>query len=156
MGAKVWILVALLAVGAAAVGARASLGGDDDASVPQGVSSLVGSGAAAESEGEGGDLEVVLPYVTEASLFAVLGFALGYLSRKVIKIGLIVLGVAFLLLQTLSWLEVVAIDWTRATELVNAFVLNWNTEQPVAEILKDRIPSAGGLALGYALGFRRG
>ena len=159
MAAKGWILIVLLAVGGGAVAARAALSDDGPELAPGMASSLTGAAQSVESSAGSDpthDFEVVLPYVTEASLFAIVGFALGYLSRKVVKVGLILLGLTFVLLQTLSYLEVVSIDWTRATELINTFVLNWNTEQPVSEILKDRIPSAGGLVAGYALGFRRG
>ncbi|MFH0947276.1 MAG: FUN14 domain-containing protein [Planctomycetota bacterium] len=98
----------------------------------------------------------VMPYVTEGSFFALIGFALGYLSRKVVKLGLILLAVLFLAVQGLSYAEVVSVDWDRALQLVNDLVLNLKENQTVTEVLKDRLPSAGGLVAGYALGFRKG
>lgn len=98
----------------------------------------------------------VMPYVTEGSFFALIGFALGYLSRKVVKIGLILLALMFLAVQGLSYAEVVSVDWDRALGLVNDLVLNLKENQTVTDVLKDRLPSAGGLVGGYALGFRKG
>ncbi len=97
-----------------------------------------------------------LPVVSEASFFGLIGFALGYASRKVVKIGLVLLAVAFAGLQGLVYLGVVQIDWGRALEVVNNFVLNIHEGQSTMEILQARIPSAGALALGYVLGFRKG
>jgi len=98
----------------------------------------------------------VMPYVTEGSFFALIGFALGYLSRKVVKVGLILLALLFVAVQGLSYAGVVAVDWDRALQLVNDLVLNLKENQTFTEVIKDRLPSAGGLVAGYALGFRKG
>ena len=97
-----------------------------------------------------------LPIVSEASFFGLIGFALGYTSRKLVKIGFVVIALAFVGLQALSFSGVVTIDWQRLIDIVNAFVLNINQNDSVGQILKDRIPSAGALVGGYFLGFRKG
>jgi uncharacterized membrane protein (Fun14 family) len=53
-------------------------------------------------------------------------------------------------------LEVVSVDWSRALDLFNDFVLNLKENQGLGEIIQDRIPTAGALLAGYWLGFRKG
>lgn len=97
-----------------------------------------------------------LPYVTEGSFFALLGFALGYASRKFVKVGLIFLAIFFVGVQVLVYLNVVDVDWSRGVELVNKFVLNIQEGESIQKVLTDKLPTAGGLAAGYFLGFRKG
>ena len=97
-----------------------------------------------------------LPVVSEASFFGLIGFALGYTSRKVIKLCLIFIAVFFIGIQGLSYAGVLNVDWSRAVRLVNDVVLNLKENRTFLEVLKDRIPSAGALTAGYLLGFKRG
>lgn len=108
------------------------------------------------SDGEDDGLAIALPYVTEASFFAIIGFALGYASKKVLKIGLIVLALLFVAVQVLSWQGILTIDWQRAVDVVNDLILDINENDTVGEVIKNRLPGAGGLVVGYALGFRKG
>ena len=109
-----------------------------------------------QPESEPTGLEKSIPYLTEGSFFALIGFALGYASRKVVKVGLILLALLFVGLQGLSYLEVIQIDWHRAIEVLNNLILNLNENATVTEVLKDRLPTVGALGAGYLLGFRRG
>jgi uncharacterized membrane protein (Fun14 family) len=159
-------LVLVLSVAARAFGS--SPGGQGDPSAPAGVegskvgpqgflpgqpgAGTPGTGEAAEPEG----LAKALPYLTEGSFFALIGFALGYASRKFVKIGLIFLAIFFVGLQVLAYGEVVEIDWGRGIELVNRLVLNIQEGEPIQKILLDKLPTAGGLVAGYLLGFRKG
>ena len=59
---------------------------------------------------EPSQIERAIPYLTEGSFFALIGFALGYASRKVVKVGLILLALVFAGLQGLSYLEVIHIE----------------------------------------------
>jgi uncharacterized membrane protein (Fun14 family) len=101
-------------------------------------------------------LQKALPVVSEASFFGFLGFALGYASRKVLKIGLIVVGFFFIFVQGMAYLGILEVDWQRALDLVNDAVLNIKGNQTVGEFVKNRIPAAGALVAGYFLGFRKG
>ena len=126
--------------------------------LPDGSPAPDGEGTA-EAEGEAAVPEGVasaLPVVTEASFFGLIGFALGYASRKAVKLGLLAIAGLFITLQTLVYLDVVAVDWSRAVSLVNDLVLNLQQDQTLAEIAKAKIPTAGALAGGYFVGFRRG
>lgn len=130
--------------------------------LPEGAMGFVEGGAprvdgeVLPGEEETGALEDLLPIFTEASFFAMIGFALGYASRKVVKIGMILLAVFFALLQVLTYAEVTTIDWGRLVEILNDWILNLKENQSITDVLTDRVPTAGSLIAGYVLGFRKG
>jgi len=101
-------------------------------------------------------LESMLPVLTEASFFAMIGFALGYASRKVVKVGMIVLAGFFVLLQLMTYAGVTTIDWGKLVEILNDWILNLKENQTITAVLTDRVPTAGSLIAGYFLGFRKG
>ncbi len=175
----VLIVLAVLLVGS--VGARVALGiGDGDSEgpvaeeaagggatgvrpdslVPQtgqspsgGVGGAAGTGAPAE---ERSTIEQALPYVTEGSLFALIGFAVGYASRKVFKLALILIALMFVAIQALSYGGYVAVDWGGAVEALNDLVLNLKENETLSQFLLDRIPTTGAFITGCLLGFKRG
>ena len=116
--------------------------------------SLVEGGTAPEEPPSGA--ERALPYVTEGSLFGLIGFALGYASRKFVKIGLIVLALFFVGLQALVWTGSVSVDWGGLAGKLNALVFNLKENESVLQFITRRIPSGASLLAGYALGFQRG
>lgn len=172
-----WALIAICLVLLLSVGARAAFsGGGSDAPADGGKASVAPSsvggqsllpdgtpgsttpgstGETAPAEPKGG-VEGTLPYITEGSFFALIGFALGYASRKFVKIGLIFIAIFFVGLQVLSYMDVVNIDWGRGIELVKKFVLNIQEGESIKKVLTDKLPTAGGLTAGYMLGFRKG
>ena len=119
------------------------------------ASSLVEGGAVAEPE-PSDKLFAALPYLTEGSFFALIGFALGYASKKVVKVGLIVLALVFVALQGLVWADVAQVDWGGAAEKLNTLIFNMREDTSLGQWLRARVPSLGGLLAGYVLGFRRG
>lgn len=121
----------------------------------QGSSSFP-SAQQAQTREDAGVFEKSLPYFTEASFFALVGFALGYATRRLMKVGLIVIAIFFVVLQGLGFSGVISVDWSRAVELINTFVLNLQENQTLTSVLTDRIPSVGSLVAGYFLGMRRG
>lgn len=122
------------------------------ANSPTGSLPLVSPDEPSEPEGAA----KALPYVTEGSFFGIIGFALGFATRKVVKLFLLLIGGLFVLVQGLSYLQVVTVDWSRAVDLTNDLVLNLKHNQSIGEVLKDRIPTAGALVAGFALGYRKG
>lgn len=174
MSGKAWIGIVLAVVFAGSVTARAVMGDEPEPAAaatgdtasgtsPGGSSFLPGIGGQppqppkeSEPEKEPGAVESAMPLVSEASFFGMIGFALGYFARKVVKLGLILLAIFFIGIQGLSYSGVISVDWARALELFNDFVLNLKENQTVGEVLKDRIPTAGALVAGYWLGFRKG
>lgn len=158
------VLALLVLVALGSVAARAWIGEPAQPEARQSslVTSLVGGGASTASGpstpdgGERPGAAKTLPYLTEGSFFALLGFALGYASRKAVKLLLILLALAFVGLQGLIFAGVAQVDWGLLVEKLNALVLNVREGTTVTDWLADRLPSAGGLVAGYLLGFRRG
>lgn len=147
-------LFALLFVGSLALRLRA----DPERAaqgVPAGATGLV-QGGAETTPPEATPLERSLPYVTESSLFGLLGFALGYASRKFVKLALIALALFFVGLQALSWMGAVTIDWGVLVSKLNAWIFDLQENESMTAFLTRRIPSGGGLVLGYWVGFARG
>lgn len=147
-------LFALLFVGSLVLRGRSSSPGGA-AGLPAGASGLTATDPEATPE-EAPPLERALPYVTESSLFGLIGCALGYASRKFLKLALIGLALFFVGLQTLVWLDAVTIDWSALVARVNAGLLELRDGEPLTSFLTRRVPAAGGLLLGYWVGFARG
>ena len=97
-----------------------------------------------------------LPYLTEGSFFALIGFALGYTSKKFIKLGLVLLAIAFVAIQGLSYTGVVSVDWQQALDWINGLILNVRENETLAKVVQHRIPAAGAFAGGWVLGLKSG
>lgn len=152
-------MVIIVLVTVAAMAARMALAAEAPAA-PASLPGVTTLSAAASTDAPPGPepspLETALPYVTEGGFFAIVGFALGYASRKLLKLALLLIAVLFVAIQGLSSLDVLTVDWDKAVALANELVLNVKQDQSWMEWVKDRLPTTGGLAAGYALGFRRG
>lgn len=111
---------------------------------------------ATEPEPEPTALETALPYFSEGSFFALIGFALGYASKKIVKLMLIFLAIFFIGIQAMSFGEILTVDWSKAVDLVNKLVLNLQENETITAVLKDKVPTAGAMFAGYWLGFRKG
>lgn len=103
-----------------------------------------------------GSFEALLPYVTEGSLFALIGFALGYTTRKIFKIALILIAVAFVGVQIGVYMGWMSVDWNGVVEALNEMVLNLKEDETVTKFVTNRVPSVGALLAGTLVGFRRG
>lgn len=123
--------------------------------LPSGAKSFA-SNVASEHPRESSALATVLPYVTEASLFGLIGFALGFTSRKVFKLALILLALAFVTLQVLVSMGRLEVDWNQMIRAIDGWILNMNFDSTVPEFLKRRLPTMAMFALGYVLGLRKG
>ncbi len=98
----------------------------------------------------------ILPIVTEASLFGLIGFALGYSTRKAFKLVLIVIAIAFVVVQVLVARGSLEVDWGGTVHAIQAWVLNLQPDVPIVEFLKTRLPTAVAFVTCWLLGFRRG
>jgi len=99
--------------------------------------------------------EAYLPYVTEGSLFALIGFALGYTTRKIFRLGLILIALGFVGVQAAVWAGWIQVDWGGVVDKLNSWVLNLKESESLTGFLTRHVPAAGALVLGAALGFRR-
>lgn len=158
------LLGAIVAVLALSVAARVLAGGGEPgpstaSTPPPGASGLVAPGAQTTSAPEGeepGGLESLLPFLTEGSFFALIGFAVGYATRKAVKLLLILVALLFIGVQALAHAGIAEVDWGRALGALNDLVLNLKENQPFTEMLKDKVPTTGAFLAGVFLGFRRG
>ncbi len=129
--------------------------GSSGAPVPAGANGLVVSGEGTPESPPSGAARA-LPYVTEGSLFGLIGFALGYASRKFVKVGLILLALFFVALQALVWTGSVSVDWSGLAGKLDQLVFNLKGDDSFAQFVTKRIPSGASLLAGWALGFKRG
>lgn len=152
----VLVLVALILV--ASVAARMLVGEPSQPAsnpMPEGARSFAAE-TAAKSPAQADGWQALLPVVTEASLFGLIGFALGYTSRKALKLLLILIAVAFVVVQILVARGDLTVDWGGVVRASQAWILNLEADVPIAEFLKDRIPTAIAFVACWFVGFRRG
>ena len=153
-------LALLVLILVASVAGRALLG--QHAPAASGAAGLGFSGATAapgsgsSSAAQGFAFQDLLPFATEGSFFALIGFALGYTTRKIFKVLLIVVALAFVIVQALAYADVIQVDWALVENRFNEFVLNLQRQQTVSKVLSYRLPSLGALGLGWVIGLRRG
>lgn len=96
----------------------------------------------------------------QVGLGVLLGFAVGYVAKKAIKIALIAAGILFLLLVGLQHFDFISINWSRIeaaySQAINppggldGVVMGW------VDSLAAVIPGAGGFAVGFFWGVRKG
>ncbi len=146
-------MVARAVIGGSGKGGGAPRGGSD--LVPAPLVDTSGS-PTPPSETLSDRIAEALPYITEGSFAALVGFAIGFTSKKLVKLGLVLLALVAVGLFALSEAGVVVVDWQRGIDLLNGLVLNVKENAPVADQLLARLPSAGGFVAGYVLGYRRG
>lgn len=156
-GVQIGLLTLLLVGLFGSIGARAWLRPEPGG--PAGATpgnSLVAPSSTPPAEEPRTPIERSLPYVTESSFFGLIGFALGYTTRKFVKFGLIVLALFFVGLQALVWTGKVTVDWSGLVASLDEWIFNLRENESMTEFLTRRIPSGGGMLLGYVIGFRRG
>jgi uncharacterized membrane protein (Fun14 family) len=154
---KVVLVLVVLAL-AGSVAARMLVGEPSTPAanpIPEGARGFVAQ-SAGSTGAEPAGWTALLPAITEASLFGLIGFALGYTSRKALKLVLVLIAVAFVVLQVLVARGDVAVDWGGAVRGVQAWVLNLKPDVPLFEFLRTRIPTALAFAACWLVGFRRG
>lgn len=162
------VLGTILSVMVVSMGARAWVASDSASSkssseLSSGLTSQGGAqtlpeifGIPGTAEPEPTALETALPYLSEGSFFALIGFALGYASKKIVKLMLIFLAIFFLGIQAMSFGGILTVDWSKAVDMLNKLVLNLQENETITEVLKDKVPTAGAMFAGYWLGFRKG
>jgi uncharacterized membrane protein (Fun14 family) len=104
---------------------------------------------------EPGLLEKSLPYVTEGSLFGLIGLMLGYASRKVFKLGLFALALAFVAIQALTHFKVMTVEWGPVVTWLNTSLFNLAHDETVTDFFTKRVPSIAAMGACYFLGFKR-
>ena len=89
----------------------------------------------------------------------VAGAMVGYTAKKVTKLVALALGLTFILLQTLVYLDFIKVDWTVVQTTAEGV---WSNGQGVTladkawAVLTANLPFGGGFVAGFALGFKLG
>lgn len=96
----------------------------------------------------------------QVGLGVLLGFAVGFVAKKALKVALAVAGILFLILVGLQHYGFVSVNWSQIeaaySEAINppggldAVVRGW------LDSLSAVIPGAGGFAVGFFWGMRKG
>jgi uncharacterized membrane protein (Fun14 family) len=95
----------------------------------------------------------------ELGFGGVAGTIVGYTAKKITKLAALVLGLIFIVVQTLVYLKYVSVDWNAVQQSAEHV---WKDAQGVTladrawEILSANLPFGGGFVAGFALGFKLG
>jgi len=158
-------LIALVVLLIASVAACATFLSTHEAKEPSGANpalqpnSYLATGVRTDepaTEHEPGAIEKSLPYVTEGSLFGLIGFALGYATRKIFKLALFALALVFIAIQALTYFNVMTVEWGPVVTWLNKSLFNLAHDESVTAFFTKRVPSIGAMGAGYFLGFKRG
>jgi uncharacterized membrane protein (Fun14 family) len=153
-GKQVAFLVAAAAVLLGSLAWRAFAVHGTGAGTASGPAGAFAEGASTSGDAEG-RVPVVVPYLTAAGLFAILGFAVGFVVRKVAAIVLGIIGVAAVALIALSLAHLIDVPWQAVTDWLNHTFLDLKAKIPNPEALAHQIPSAASLCAGFVLGLQR-
>lgn len=91
----------------------------------------------------------------------VVGILVGYAVKKVLRIGLVILGTFFAALAYLNYQGLLSVNWEKMeiisrgtlTTLIDSEITG-NTANPILSNLG--LPLTGGMAMGFAIGFVKG
>ena len=92
---------------------------------------------------------------TQLGFGAIMGFAVGYAAKKIVKLLLIFLGLFFVALLYLSFQGFITINFQKFQQAFEAFA-GRVTDSPIPAFITAGIPFYGSFALGLALGFKKG
>ena len=84
----------------------------------------------------------------------VTGYSAGYALKKIFKIVIIIAGLIFIILQLLSNLDVLIINWSKIQTMVET-AFN-NKDLGSMSFLTAHIPEVGGFTAGFIFGFKKG
>jgi uncharacterized membrane protein (Fun14 family) len=123
--------------------------------MPAGARSFATQAAATHPE-DAAWWQSFLPAVTEASLFGLIGFAMGHSTRQVFRFALLLIAAGFVVVQIFVARGTIEFEWGPIVRGIQAWILNLRPDVPVLEFLKTRVPTALTFAACWFVGFRRG
>lgn len=139
-----------------------SEGGDDGEAAPAETPPSDAAPSAADAQDapdtpQGLGLQALSPFAVNLGLGFSIGFALGFVGRLFVRMALVVAGIQVMILLLLQWGGIVEIRWDVATDAWNGFG-SWFGAQVASlpAFLQSQIPAVGGVAGGFAIGFRKG
>lgn len=94
-------------------------------------------------------------YLGTLGFGGIAGWSVGFTLKKVAKLAAIVLGIAIIAIQALSYHHIIAIDWDKIQMAMPPGSLTTWWDKLWA-MLSYNLPFAGGFLTGFLLGFRKG
>jgi uncharacterized membrane protein (Fun14 family) len=95
----------------------------------------------------------------ELGFGGVAGAIVGYAAKKLTKLAALVLGLIFIVIQGLVYLNFVSVDWNAVQHSAEQV---WKDTQGVTladrawDVISANLPFGGGFVAGFALGFKLG
>jgi uncharacterized membrane protein (Fun14 family) len=135
-----------------------SSGGLQPANLTSGEPTTPGAGTGTgtgTAEPEPSTADKVLPFVTEGGIAMLLGLMLGMATRAIFKLLAVGLILIFGVILVLSHKGMLSVDWGATGTWIKEFVVNISSDESLGGVVKHKLPSAGGLGLGYLLGLKR-
>jgi uncharacterized membrane protein (Fun14 family) len=107
------------------------------------------------------DIENLGNITTSLISGTVIGILIGYAVKKVLRIGLVILGIFFAALTYLQFQGLLIVNWDKIETISKntlATILEWEmTGNAANSVLANLgLPLTGGIAMGFAFGFMKG
>ncbi|WP_424951587.1 FUN14 domain-containing protein [Deinococcus sp.] len=100
--------------------------------------------------------ELLLSYLPDLSVGAILGFCAGYAIKRLGKMTVLIVGLLFVALQIMAWQGLLTIHWPRIQALAEPWLRqggeqlgNWGLR-----ILQTNLPFRGGFVAALLVGLR--
>ena len=102
------------------------------------------------------DMDMDMDIGMGIGFYGVAGFTVGFAATKLGKIGVIAIGSSFMLIQGLSHIGYVTVNWNKAEHDFNHFLDVYGPEyqNKLSDIVTNNLPSAAAFSTGILLGFR--
>lgn len=101
-------------------------------------------------------LDAIVPFLPDLGLGGLLGYCAGYAIKKASRLLILIVGVAFVLVQLLAYFGLLTVHWTRVEELAGPLVQEGAREGGAwaLAVLGANLPFGGAFVAGLALGLR--
>lgn len=100
--------------------------------------------------------DLLLPYLPQLSVGAILGFCAGYAIKKIGKMTALIVGLLFLAVQIMAWQGLLTVHWPRIQALAEPWLHQGGEQlgQWGLRILQTNLPFGGGFVAALLLGLR--
>ncbi|RLG92553.1 MAG: hypothetical protein DRO36_01225 [Candidatus Hecatellales archaeon] len=102
-------------------------------------------------------IETFYPLLGQLGFGGILGFVIGYTSKKLLKILMVFIGLFFMALLYLSYTGFIQINYDKISATTEAFLRNlFGGGLSLPLFLSSNIPFIGSFIVGFGLGFKTG
>ena len=129
------------------------------AAVLAGLGATHASGQPIDNQGVDAVSRTLIPLATQFTLGVAIGFCVGFLAKKVVKIVAVLVGLVFVLLQVLAYADIVTVHWSPIAAWWDMMRRPENLEgqwNAVYSILFANVPALVGAVPGLILGLKKG